>query len=171
MEAGWAEVAWRDDKQYVYEFDSATLEWHFFDQFTLSPGSAVETLVEYRPDTGTWWALYYLGDNLWALLAEEVLGFTVADHGYNWGEIYITGTTTHPVLPVSGFDKGYLKMTDGVWRLWDTRYATGVQMDFPYWCSMVIPYYQFSIHSPVVFLPVLVKSNDCRTARLHRGHD
>ena len=43
-------------------------------------------------------------------------------------------------------------------------------MDFPYWCSMVIPYYQFSIHSPVVFLPVLVKSNDCRTARLHRGH-
>ncbi len=30
MEAGWAEVSWRDNKQYVYQFDSTTYEWYFF---------------------------------------------------------------------------------------------------------------------------------------------
>jgi hypothetical protein len=97
MEAGWTENSRRDDKQYVYEYDSATSEWHYFDQFELSTGSAVETLVEYRPDTDTWWALYYLGDSTWAILAEETLGFTTADNGYNRGEVY-TSDGYHPIL-------------------------------------------------------------------------
>jgi len=132
MEAGWAEVWWRDDEQYVYEYDSATQTWHFFDQYELSPGSAVETEVEYRPDVGTWWALYYLGGPYWALLAEESLGFATADHGYNRGEIY-TADGVHPILPLSGFDKGYL-LIDGVWRFWDDRYSaqTRVDADPPY---------------------------------------
>jgi len=30
IEAGWGEVSWRDDRQYIYEFDSATQTWNFF---------------------------------------------------------------------------------------------------------------------------------------------
>jgi hypothetical protein len=155
MEAGWAEHSSRDDRQYIYEFDSATNTWHYFDQYALSSGSAVETLVEYRPDVGTWWALYYLGGSSWALLAQESLGFTTADNGFNRGEVY-TADGIHPVLPVSGFDTGYLKLTDGVWRLWDTRYATEVIPDPPYQCDVITQYYRFNIHSPVVFIPIVL---------------
>lgn len=156
MEAGWAEVSWRDDEQYVYEFDSATQTWHFFDQYELSPGSTVETLVEYRPDVGTWWALYYLEGPYWALLAEETLGFATADHGYNRGEIY-TADGAHPILPISGFDKGYLKI-DNIWRIWDTRYWTAIARDDPYQCDMLTQYYRFNIHSPIVFIPLVLKN-------------
>jgi len=155
MEAGWAEVSWRDDKQYVYEYDSVTFEWHFFDQFTLSSGSAVETLVEYRPDVGTWWALYYLGGSSWAVLAEEPLGFSTASQGYNRGEVY-TDDDSHPVLPLSGFDTGYLKISD-VWRIWDTRYSTFVRQDPPYQCDMIQEYNLFNIHSPIAFIPFVMK--------------
>jgi len=157
MEAGWAEHSSRDDRQYVYEFDSATNTWHYFDQYTLSSGSAVETDVSYISATGKWRALYNMGGNLWAVLAEESLGFTTADNGFNRGEVY-TADGTHPILPVSGFDMGYL-LIDGMWRLWDTQYATSttVQADFPYQCDMVSSYYQFTIHSPVVFLPLVMR--------------
>lgn len=156
MEAGWAEHSSRDDGQYIYEYDSVTQEWHYFDEYDLSPGLTVETLVEYRPDTDTWWALYYLGDNDWAILAEESLGFTTADRGYNRGEVY-TADGTHPILPVSGFDKGYLRIDD-VWRVWDTRYSTRVDEDAPYECDIIDQYYRFNVHSPVVFLPLVVKN-------------
>ncbi len=158
MESGWAEVSWRDDRQYVYQYDSNTREWHFFDQFALEPGSPVETLVEYRPDENTWWALLYLHDDQWALLAEENLGFALADASYNWGEIYLSDSGMFPpILPPSKFDKGYLKI-DGIWRTWDMRYATFVREDPPYRCDMFEEYTHFSIHSPIVFLPLVIKS-------------
>ena len=50
MEAGWAEVWWRDDRQYIYEFDSVNDQWVFFDEYELAPGSAVETDVQYDPN-------------------------------------------------------------------------------------------------------------------------
>jgi len=158
MESGWAEVSWRDDRQYVYQYDSNTREWHFFDQFALEPGSPVETLVEYRPDMNTWWALLYLHDDQWALLAEENLGFALADASYNWGEIYLSDSgMSPPILPPSKFNKGYLKI-DGIWRTWDMRYATFVREDPPYRCDMFEEYTHFSIHSPIVFLPLVIKS-------------
>ena len=158
MESGWAEVSWRDDHQYVYQYDSNTNEWHFFDQFALEPGSPVETLVEYRPDKDTWWALLYLHDDQWALLAEEDLDFTLADDSYNWGEIYLSDSNmSPPILPPSKFDKGYLKI-DEVWRAWDTRYATFISEDPPYQCDVVERYTHFNIHSPIVFLPLVVRN-------------
>lgn len=157
MEAGWAEVSWRNDQQYIYQFDSNTREWHFFDQFVLGLGSAVETMVEYKPDTNTWQALLYLHDNQWAKLAEENLGFTVADVGHNWGEVYLEdGSASPPILPMSRFDKGYLKI-DGVWRIWDTRYPTFVRQDPPYRCDMIEEYTNFNIHSPIILLPLIMK--------------
>ena len=118
----------------------------------------METLVEYRPDENTWWALLYLHDDQWALLAEENLGFALADASYNWGEIYLSDSgMSPPILPPSKFDKGYLKI-DGIWRTWDMRYATFVREDPPYRCDMFEEYTHFSIHSPIVFLPLVIKS-------------
>lgn len=158
MEAGWAEVSWRDDRQYVYQYDSNAREWHFFDQFALEPGSPVETLVEFRPDQNTWWALFYMHDDQWALLAEENLGFALADDSYNWGEIYLSDSNmSPPILPLSQFDKGYLKIGE-IWRTWDTRYATFISEDPPYHCDVIDRYTHFNIHSPIVFLPLLMKN-------------
>lgn len=90
------------------------------------------------------------------MLAEESLGFTTADNGFNRGEVY-TGDNTHPILPPSRFDVGYL-LIGGVWRWWDTRYSTFVDENQPYQCDMINQYYRFTIHSPVIFLPLVVKN-------------
>jgi hypothetical protein len=155
MEAGWAEVSWRDDRQYVYQFDSATQTWHFYDQYSLSIMSPVETEVYYNSSISKWRALYRIGGSNWAVLAEESLGFTTADEGFNRGEAY-TADGIHPILPPSGFDLGYL-LIGGVWRIWDTRYLTEEAEDPPYQCDTITQYYRFTIHSPVIFLPLVVK--------------
>lgn len=116
----------------------------------------MEIKVEYRPDVGTWWALYHLGGSHWGLLAEESLGFATADHGYNRGEVH-TADGVHPILPISGFDKGYLKIDD-IWRIWDTRYWTEIARNAPYQCNMLNRYYRFNIHSPTVFIPLVLKN-------------
>jgi hypothetical protein len=54
-------------------------------------------------------------------------------------------------------DVGYL-LIGGVWRLWDTRYLTEEAEDSPYQCDMINQYYRFTIHSPVIFLPLVVKN-------------
>jgi len=53
-------------------------------------------------------------------------------------------------------DMGYL-LIGGVWRTWDTRYLTDEAEDFPYQCDMINQYYSFTIHSPVIFLPLVMK--------------
>lgn len=52
MEAGWAEVSWRDDRQYIYEYDYVHNVWTFFDEYVLVPGSQVETDVQYDANLG-----------------------------------------------------------------------------------------------------------------------
>jgi len=89
------------------------------------------------------------------MLATVDLGFTTADHGFNRGEIY-TADGVHPILPLSGFDKGYL-LINGVWRLWDDRYLTGIARDAPYQVDMIEDYHRFIIHSPIVFIPFALK--------------
>jgi len=158
MEAGWAEVWWRDDQQYIYEFDSVNDQWVFFDEYELAPGSAVETDVQYDPNLGMWKARYYLGGGYWRVLATMDLGFITADRGYNRGEVY-TADGVHPILPLSGFDKGYL-LIDGIWRLWDDQYSaqTRVDADPPYQVDMISQFYRFNIHSPIVFIPLVLKN-------------
>lgn len=156
IEAGWGEVSWRDDKQYIYEFDSVNDQWVFFDEYELTPGSVVETDVQYDPSQGMWKARCHLGGGYWRVLATENLGFAPADHGFNRGEVY-TADGVHPILPLSGFDKGYL-LIDGVWRLWDGRYWTAVARDDPYQCDMITLYYRFNIHLPIVFIPLVLKN-------------
>ena len=156
MEAGWVEISWRDDRQYLYEYDSVTRDWSFYDEFTLSSGSIVETRVYYNADLAEWRAVYHFEAYPYAaLLASEALGFTTADNGYNRGEVY-TADGVHPILPISRFDKGYLQINGG-WEVWDMRYWTEVARNAPYQCDMLTPHHQFNIHSPVVFVPSVLK--------------
>lgn len=161
MEAGWAEVSWRDDQQYIYlmwQSDSVPYSWIFFDEYALAPGTTVETDVQYDPNLSMWKARYYLGGGYWRVLGTADLGFNIADRGYNRGEVY-TADGVHPILPLSGFDKGYL-LIDGVWRLWDDRYSaqTRVDADPPYQVDMISQFYRFNIYSPVVFIPLVLKN-------------
>lgn len=159
MEAGWAEVSWRDDRQYIYlmwQSDSIPYSWIFFDEYALAPGTTVETDVQYDPNLSMWKARYYLGGGYWRVLGTADLGFNTADRGYNRGEVY-TADGVHPILPFSSFDKGYL-LIDGVWRIWDTRYWTEVARNEPYECDMLTQYYRFNIHSPIVFIPLVLKN-------------
>lgn len=156
MEAGWAEVSWRDDRQYIYEYDYVHNMWTFFDEYVLVPGSQVETDVQYDTNLEMWKARYYLGGSNWRVLAMADLGVTVADRAFNRGEVY-TADGIHPILPLSGFDKGYL-LIDGMWRFWDTRYLTDIGRDTPYQCDMIVEYDRFNIHSPIVFIPLVLKN-------------
>lgn len=155
MEAGWAEVSWRDDRQYIYEFDTVNNTWIFFDEYSLAPGSRVETDVQYDPNLGMWKARYHLGGGYWRVLMTADIGFTTASQGYNRGEVY-TADGVHPILPLSGFDVGYL-LINGVWRIWDPRYLTDIARDAPYQCDMIEEYHRFNIHSPIVFIPLVLK--------------
>ena len=85
MEAGWAEVSWRNDRQYIYEFDTVNNTWIFFDEYSLTPGSRIETDVQYDPNLGMWKARYYLGGGYWRVLMTANIGFTTASQGYNRG--------------------------------------------------------------------------------------
>ena len=156
MEAGWAEVSWRNDRQYIYEFDTVNNTWIFFDEYSLTPGSRIETDVQYDPNLGMWKARYYLGGGYWRVLMTANIGFTTASQGYNRGEVY-TADGVHPILPLSSFDRGYL-LIDGVWRIWDTRYWTEIARDEPYECDMLTQYSRFNIHSPIVFIPLVLKN-------------
>jgi len=156
IEAGWGEVSWRDDRQYIYEFDTVNNTWIFFDEYNLTSGSRVETDVQYDPNLGMWKARYHLGGGYWRVLMTADIGFTTASQGYNRGEVY-TADGVHPILPLSGFDKGYL-LIDGVWRIWDTRYWTAIARNDPYQCDMLTQYYRFNIHSPIVFIPLVLKN-------------
>lgn len=155
MEAGWSEDSWKDERQYIYVMESVSHTNIYFPQYQISRGSAIETEVYYNSTVGKWRALYYLGNNQWAVLREVSLGFITADNSYNQGEVY-TANGIHPILPPSGFDKGYL-LIDSTWRYWDTRYATDVWEYLPYECDMLTQYYRFNIHSPVVYLPLVMK--------------
>jgi hypothetical protein len=156
IEAGWGEVSWRDDRQYIYEFDTVNNTWIFFDEYNLASGSRVETDVQYDPNLGMWKARYHLGGGYWRVLMTADIGFMTASQGYNRGEVY-TADGVHPILPLSGFDKGYL-LIDGVWRIWDTRYWTVIARNDPYQCDMLTQYYRFNIHSPIVFIPLVLKN-------------
>ncbi len=155
IEAGWAEVSWRDDRQYVYQYDSTTHTWHWYDQYTLSTGTTVETLV--KSDGNNYWIaeLYWNGN--FQRLAREAIGFDTASLGYNRGEAY-TADGVHPILPMSRFDMGYINLTGGsIWNVWDTSYPTTVNEDYPYICDMIYWYDVFTIHSPIIFLPLVLK--------------
>ncbi|MFC1878558.1 hypothetical protein ACFLZW_01470 [Chloroflexota bacterium] len=158
MEAGWTEKSWLDDRQYIYTNDSNISGSIIFDEYAISSGSEVETRVYYNSEVGKWRATYHLGGGYWAVLREEDIGFSIANNGYNRGEAW-ESIGILPLLPLSMFDKGYL-LIDGTWRIWDTRYDTdvaGYNEDDSYRCDMISEFHRFNIHSPIIFLPIVIK--------------
>ena len=154
MEAGWAEVSWREDRQYIYVMNGITRMWYFFDEYPLTPGTTVETRVEWDGDNNWVAELYWNGT--FHRLFRESLGFDTALVGYNRGEIY-TADGTHPYLPASKFDMSYISLDgESYWR-WDTNYPTSVNIDEPYQCDVVSAYDVFVIHSSNI-IPSLVAS-------------
>jgi len=155
IESGWAEVSWRDNEQYVYQFDSSTMTWNLFDQYSLSPGDLVRTLVE-SIGNDIWVAeLYWNGS--YHRLAQVDIGFTTASNGYNQAEIY-TSVETHPYLPRSVFDANYLYEGNNIWHIWDTSYPTVVYAYTPYAIDMLERYHWFVAYSPPgIFLPIVIK--------------
>jgi len=158
MEAGWIEKSWLDDRQYIYAMDSNVPESIVYDEFNISTGSEVETQVYYNTEIGKWRATYHLGGGYWAVLREENIGFSIAENGYNRAEFW-ENIGVLPLMPPSKFDKGYL-LIDGVWRIWDTRFNTvvaGENDGDPYRCEMISEFHQFTVHSPMIFLPLVMK--------------
>jgi len=155
MEAGWTEKSWLDDDQYIYAMDSNLSQSTIFDEFAISPGSGVETRVYYNTDVGKWRATYHLGGGNWAVLREENIGFSIAENGYNRAEFW-ENIGVLPLMPQSMFDKGYL-LIGGTWRIWDTGYPTLLRRDPPYQLDMIAEYNHFIVHSPIIYLPVVMK--------------
>lgn len=154
MEAGWIEKSWLDDQQYIYAMDTNLAESMIFEEYSISSGSEVETKVYYNSEIGKWRANYHLGGGSWIVLREEEIGFTIADNGYNRGEVW-ENTGVLPLLPPSLFDKGEL-FVDGLWTNWDTRYETFLRIDYPYQLDMITEYNYFVIHSPTIYLPLVM---------------
>jgi hypothetical protein len=134
--------------------DSTLTESINFDEYIISNGSNVETRVYYNSNIGEWRATYHLGNNYWAVLREVDLGFTTADSGYNRGEAWENIGIT-PLLPPSMFDKGYL-FVNGSWFIWDTSFATLLRIDSPYQLDMITENNNFFIHSPIIYLPLVM---------------
>lgn len=159
MEAGWTETSWLGDRQYVYTMDSNLIEFNIFDEYVISPGSGVETRVYYNTEVGKWRATYHLGGGYWAVLREENIGFSIANNGYNRAEFW-ENIGVLPLMPQSKFDEGYL-LIGGIWSIWDTRYNTvvaGENVGDPYRCDVISEFNQFTVHSPIIFLPLVMKN-------------
>jgi len=153
IEAGWTEESWQDDRQFIYTWDSVNGK-AVYDNFVISSGSPVETQVYYSSSQGKWRARYHLGDGYWAVLQEVDLGFSIADNSYNRGEAWENIGIT-PLLPPSMFDKGYL-LINGSWLIWDTSFATLLRIDSPYQLDMITENNHFVIHSPIIYLPLVI---------------
>jgi hypothetical protein len=156
MEAGWIEKSWLDDRQYIYAMDSNLPESMIFDEYVISNGSEVETRVYYNTVVGKWRATFHLGGGYWAVLREEDIGFSIADNGYNRSEFW-ENIGVLPLMPPSIFDIGYL-LINGTWSNWDTRYNTLLRIDPPYKLDMITEYNNFIIHSPIIYLPVVMRN-------------
>jgi hypothetical protein len=90
IEAGWYEVSWKDERQYIYVSGSFVGGSSiYFSEYNISSGSPVETRVRYLASIDKWIAEYFDTDSdMWKVLYEASPGFIEADNGYNRGEVY-----------------------------------------------------------------------------------
>jgi hypothetical protein len=54
---------------------------------------------------------------------------------------------------------GRLNLDGGIyWETWDTDYPTVVSEDFPYEFDMINEFDVFTVHSPIIFLPLITNN-------------
>jgi hypothetical protein len=155
IEAGWAEVNWRDDRQYIFQFDSTNQTWNFYDQYSIAKGDKVTVLVQ--NDGGTYWKAVLYRSGVYNVLARVDVGFTSVPHTFNGFEnASISGDPS--IMPPSHFDEAYL-YSGSVWRTWETYFlsTSSTQVDSPFLLGMKRQFYDFYVNSPIVFLPLVIK--------------
>ncbi len=71
LEAGWPEVGWRNDDQYVYTWDTRDKVWKFYDQYNLANGSRFFVLIdsEVSSSRSTYWRAWVWWNSAWNLLS------------------------------------------------------------------------------------------------------
>lgn len=145
MEAGWAEVSWNPDIQYLYEYDAVNYEWRFFPQYSLSPGSYINVKV-YNSSSTRWTAAYDTGAG-WAVLGDEDLAFgsTYTYLSYLSGERY-SKTYYDPYVPRSWIYNGQL-LINGLWTAWTSSTVTWQEDYPPYYSIIYIHYTNFNVGS------------------------
>lgn len=155
IEAGWAEVNWRDDRQYIFEFDSTNQTWNFYDQYSIAKGDKVTVLVQ--NDGGTYWKARLYRSGVYNVLAQVDVGFTSVPHSFNGFEnASVPGDSS--IMPPSHFDEAYL-YNGTLWRTWDTTFlsTSSTQADPPFLLDMKRQFYDFYVNSPIVFVPLILK--------------
>ena len=146
IEAGWAEVSWLVDTQYVFTYDSTNQTWYFYSSM-LNP-----LYVRLVASGTTWYAQEWLG-TYWSQLGWGVdLGYSQAVIMYSGGEVYHTAYGNHPSLPSTNTDISQLYIS-GNWVNWDTQFSSTTSVKIlptgatQYGLTTYTSYYNFSIYS------------------------
>lgn len=144
IQVGWAEVGWRDDKQYVFAYDTEHNEWHFYDQYPISPSMWIEVSITY--EWGTTWAAWLWWGSVWILLDEADVGFSSPEYADQFGEVYISKGRHFHVPDTSFYDTHLL--VEGSWSLWDRKYPTiEYNADRPYQTRWLNKYWNWYVHT------------------------
>ena len=138
LEVGWAEVSWKDNRQYVYTYSDESTKWQFHERYTLKPGESytfrVYACALPGGTPGTCAAILWNGN--WELLRTSRFGCTY-EHKTDpnrrcfieeYTEVYSVDSTPEPTL---GSDNGAVEWSDAqllvgdTWSIWnDTDYDT-----------------------------------------------
>jgi hypothetical protein len=124
LEAGWAETGWASPgRQHIYTFNTNTLTWQFYDQYTIKPGDRV--WVDLHSDaTGTWSAWLWWG-NRWNLLTAQKLPIGTSAYIEQYVEVHVdTGKPAKVDVPTVTVDNVQLRGADGAEQYWRNGVAT-----------------------------------------------
>jgi len=144
IQVGWAEVGWRDDKQYVFAYDTEHNEWHFYDQYPISSSTWIQVSISYRG--GTTWAVWLWWNTVWVLLDEAEVDFSSPEYADQFGEVYISNGR-HFYVPDTSF-YGTNLLVEGSWSSWDTSYPTvEYNADSPYETHWLNRYWDWYVHT------------------------
>lgn len=116
LEAGWAEVGWRNDDQYVYTYDTRDNQWKFYDQYNLSSGTRFFALIdsEVSSTRSTNWRAWIWWNNAWNRLS--TISLPIYDEAFieEYVEVYRDPNVTgHFNLPSTDIDNVQVKESPG----------------------------------------------------------
>ncbi|HWL65892.1 MAG TPA: hypothetical protein VNP73_07950 [Actinomycetota bacterium] len=138
LEVGWAEVSWKDDRQYVYTYSDESTKWQFHERYELVPGQSYSFRVYGcalpGDGRGTCAAIYWNGQ--WELLRTSKYGCTYVHRKdpdrrcfiEEYTEVYSVDSSPEPTL---GSDNDAVEWSDAqllvgkTWSTWnDTDYES-----------------------------------------------
>lgn len=148
IQVGWAEAGWRDDKQYVFVYDTEWDQWIFYDQFSISPDDWITVAI--NTQGGTKWAawLWNASIGIWILLQKANLGFSSAQYSSQFAEACANEGSEFYVPETSFFLTRILVAEN--WDIWDTKYPTfEYNTDPPYDTHWQNKYWNWYMHGGI----------------------